>query len=226
MYNKVRLTKRQIKEDKFATFMLTSKKQAQENWQFIVIGLIMVVLAIVGINYYLSTQALADQEASTRYSSAASSYRQGNRMVAITSFTQILNDYPGSRVARQATFMLAKANYDNRNYSEAIRYYEMYVDNYKDEKLHYTGSLAGIAGCFELQGEFAKAAEQYTKAYDSDIEGPLAADNLSSAMRNFLAVGDIERAKVQLDLIKKNFDQNADLIQRAELLFVEKSSRK
>jgi TolA-binding protein len=225
MYNKVRLTKRQIKEDKFATFMLTSKQQVQENWQFVVIGLIIVVLIIVGANYYLSSQAAIDEEAVTRYSTAASNYRQGNRLVAITSFTQILNDFPGNRVAQQATFMLAKANYDNRNYSEAIRYFEMYAENYRDDKLHYSGSLGGIANCFEMQADFARAAEQYLKAYDSDIEGPLAADYLASAMRSFLAVEDFEQAKVQLELIKKNFSANRDLVQKAELLFVEQSSR-
>lgn len=224
MYNKVKLTRRQIKEDKFATFIFSSKQQIQENWQFFVIGLIVIVLMVVGINYYLSSKSSADLDAATRYSSAYSNYNQGNKLLAITSFTQILSDFPGTKVAQQSTYMLGKANLDNRNYTEAARYFQMYVDKYSDDPLYKAGSLAGLAACSELQGEFAPAAQKYLTAYKSDESGPLAGDYLASAMRNFLAAGEIDQASVQLDIIKKKY-ANTDLARNAELQFFEISNR-
>ncbi|UCD64407.1 MAG: tetratricopeptide repeat protein [Candidatus Zixiibacteriota bacterium] len=222
MYGKVKLTKRQIKEDKFTTFMLTAKHQFLENWQFFVIGIAAVVLVIVAVVYYFNSQQVKKQEAAEAYSRALMDYRTGNSQVAMMSLDQILEDYAGTTVAEQATFLLGKLNYEGQNYAEALRYFQMYADNYHDSKFRRASALAGIAGCYENEGNFLQAAQTFAAAIAADPGGPLNGDHHLAAMRNYLAAGDLTSARTHLDVIKDEF-KGTGLEPRALRLFAEKS---
>ncbi len=222
MYNKVKLTKRQIKEDKFTTFMLSSKQQVLENWQYLVMGVIVVVLVIVAAVYYLNSQATRTLEAGLNYNRAVQEYRNGQNQVAVASLAQILEKYSGEKVEGQATFMLGKVNYELRNYVEAIRYYEMYLAKFQGRPFVRCAAHAGVGACYENQASFLQAADAFVRAYEEDPESPLAGNYLAAAMRNYLQVGDIDKAKVQLDLLEKDFG-NTDVARTAIRLFSEKT---
>jgi len=222
MYNKVKLTKRQIKEDKFTTFMLSTREQIQENWQFWVIGLLAVILVVAAGTYYFSSQSSKSLEAAQRYAEAMSSYRSGQSQVAVIAFAQIIDDFGSEKVAEQATYMLGKANYDARNYPEAIRYFEMYLSKYKDNKLDRAASLAGIASSQENQGEYGIAADGFVKAYQEYPDGPIANDYLASAVRDFSEAGQVDQAREYLDLLKKEFPAG-EPTRRARRVFAEKN---
>ncbi len=222
MYGKVKLTKRQIKEDKFTTFMLTAKHQFIENWQWFVIGIAAVILVVVAIVYYFNSQAARQQEANERLSRAILDYRTGSHEVTMLSLAEIIDDYPGTVVADQATFLLGKLNFELRNYPEAQRYFEMYVEEYKDNPLRRASCLSGIAGCYENLGNFTEAARRYAVAVEEYPDGPLAGDQRLAAMRNFLMAGEIEPARTQMEAIKKDFS-GTELERKAIRLFNEKS---
>ncbi len=220
MYSKVKLSKRQIKEDKFTTFMLSSKYQIQENWQFYAIGAVVVILLIVGIVYYFDFSAQQSELAAERYATAAGEYRSGNSQVAILSFQQILDEFGGDPVAEQATFMLGRINLEVRNYPEAIRYFDMYLDKYRENRLNRAAAHAGIATAEENQANHLAAAERFEQAVEAYPNGPLAGDYHLGAMRNFLLVGEVDRARPHLDSIEANF-ANSQLAQRATRVFYE-----
>lgn len=220
MYSKVKLSKRQIKEDKFTTFMLSSKYQIQENWQFYAIGALVVILAIVGIVYYFNYSAQQSQVAAERYATAAGEYRSGNSQVAILSFQQILDEFSGDPVAEQATFMLGKVNLEVRNYPEAVRYFEMYLDKYRENRLNRAAAQAGIATAEENQANHVAAAERFQQAVDAYPGGPLAGDYHLGAMRNYLLAGDVESARPHLEKIEQDF-AGTPLAQRATRVFYE-----
>ncbi|MDH4156561.1 MAG: tetratricopeptide repeat protein [candidate division Zixibacteria bacterium] len=222
MYNKVKLTKRQIKEDKFTTFMLSSKQQVLENWQYIVMGVIVVVLVVVAVVYYLDSRATRTLESGLNYNRAVQEYRNGQNQVAIASLSQILEKYSGESVEGQATFMLGKVNYELRNYVEAIRYYEMYLAKFKDRPFVRCAALAGVGAAYENQASFLQAADAFARAYEEDPESPLAGDYLAAVVRNYLQLGDIDKAKVHLDLLEKDFG-DTDVARRAVRLFSEKT---
>lgn len=221
MYNKVKLTKRQIKEDKFTTFVLSSKEYVLENWQFFAIGLVVLVLIITGISYYFGSKSGQTQEAAVRFARALLDYRNGNNQVAILSFSQILDDFGGDEVAEQSTFLLGKLNYESRNYPEAIRYYEMYLSKYRVNNLNRAASLAGIAASYENQGQYDAAAPKYAEAFDEFPEGPLAGDYQYSAMRCYLELGDKAKAEEHFDRIKELWP-GTNLVNRATRMYAEK----
>lgn len=223
MHGKVKLTKRQIKEDKFATFMLTAKDRFETNWQYFVIGAVAVILAVVAVVYYFNSSTTAKEEAGRKYAEALAGAGAGNSQVAILTLTQIVDQDADAVITRQATFMLGRLNLDSRNYPEATRFFDQFTSKYRDDKLMYAAALAGLGACAENQGQFAEAAVKYDQAAQAYPGGPSEGDFLASAMRSYLMAGDTEKARAQLNIIKEKF-KASELAQRAERLFAEKGT--
>lgn len=222
MYGRTKLTKRQIKEDKFTIFMLKAKNQVLDNWQYLVVGLVVVILAVTGTVYYFNSRQAQKQEAASRFARALMDYRSGNNQVAIMGLNQVVEEYGGDEVTEYAVFLLGNINYEIRNYPEAIRYFELYLLKYRQSRFNRAASLAGIASSLENQGQYREAAEKFVAAYNEYPNGPMIGDYQVSAMRNFLEVGEVDQAKTYLELITNEFD-DTDLADRAVRLFSEKS---
>ncbi len=223
MHGKVKLTRRQIKEDKFATFMLTAKDRFEQSWQYFVISAVAVILAVVAIVYYVNSSESASVEAGTKFTEALGNANAGNAQVAILNLTQIADEDADPAITRQAVFMLGRLNLEARNYPEAIRFFERYTSNYRDDKLMYAAAFAGLGACAENQGQFADAAAKYEQAAQTYPGGPSEGDYLTSSMRSYLLAGDTEKARSKLTTIKDKF-KTADVAQRAERLFAEKGT--
>lgn len=222
MYGKVKLSKRQIKEDKFTAFMLHAKHQLEENWQFYLIGVVVVILAVVATIYYTNNRETRKQDAADRYAAAVREYRTGNTQLATMGLNELVEEYSGDQSAEQALFLLGNINLETRNYAEAIRFYQMYVDKYRDNKLNRAAAFAGMAASQENQGAYPDAAKQFAAAYDSYPDGPMAGDYQMSAMRCYLAANDSAQARAHLDVIKDKF-KGTDLEKKAVRLFTEKT---
>lgn len=220
-----KLTKRQIKEDKFTTIMLQSKGWFESNWQFVVIGVAALVLVAVAGSYYSDSRSAGNQEAAVKFSRAMNDYRSQNSQVATLSLQQIIDDYGSREVVQQATFLLGNLHYTNRNYPEAQRYYDLYLSKYRDDKGMRAACHAGIAACLEDQGQSAEAAEKFDAAFSELPDGPLAGDYLYGGLRNHIAAGNIETAQAKLDVIKERY-KGTNLANRAIRAFVESSGGK
>ncbi len=214
MYQKVKLTKRQIKEDKFTAFMLNARSWFIDNWQISVIGVAAVVLLVVAGVYYAQSQEARANEAAGRFARAMMDYRNGSNQVALMGLQQIVDEFSTESAAEQATFLLGKINLEARNYEEARRNFELYLSKYKKDALTRAAALAGIAACLEEQGAYADAAAQYQKAYDEYPDGPLSGDYLGSVLRNQLQAGSFDQAATTLDTIKEKFE-GSELVNRS-----------
>lgn len=222
MYGKVKLSKRAIKEDKFTTFMLSSKETLHKNWQFYVIGLIIAVLMAVAVTYYVNEQEAASSEAALQLATASAEFRNGNSQVAIVTLSQIVEGGASGSVGEQATYLLGKINYETRNYPEAIRYFEMYLGKYRTFPVTRSAALAGVASSLENQGSYPEAAQKFVDAAQELAIGPLTGDYRGAAMRNYLAAGEIDKARTQLEIVQAEF-QGTDAETTAIQLFAEKS---
>ncbi len=224
MYGKVKLNKRQIKEDKFTTFMLSTKQQVTDSWQYYVIGFVVIILVISAIVFFQDMQKTQSSDAANLYAKGIVEFRQSNYQNAVLNLQQVLDDYAGTESVELATYMLGKTNLRLRNYPEAIRFFEMYISKYSDDKLKTAASLAGIATAIENQGQLAEAAAKFAEATEAFPDGPLAADYHFSAMRDYLETGDIASAEIHFKSITENFP-GSSLVARSTLLFAEKSKR-
>jgi TolA-binding protein len=221
MQSKVKLSKRQIKEDKFTTFMLTSKDQLQDSWQYWLVAAAAVILVIAAAAYWFSSSRSAATASQVSLAGAMLDYGKGEARVAIVAFTDIVDKYSGTPAAEQATFLLGKLNLEQRSYDDARRYFQMYLDKYKDP-LNRAAAHAGLAAIAEDQGDFALAAAQYDQAVAIDPTGPLAAPYGGAAIRAHLASGNVAAAEAGLKILRENFP-NDNLTAIAERTFAEKS---
>jgi TolA-binding protein len=228
MQSKIKLTKRQVKEDRFTTSMLTFKdkmqREMEDNWQYYVIGLVVVVVLIWALAWQADRQSAKDVAAAEAFSRAQSSYQTGSdKQVAILEFGQIVETYGGSNEAGQATFLLGNLNLETRNYTEAIRYFQAYINDFGGDALDRAGAYAGIAAAHEDQGMYAEAAAGFVQASSASPDGPLTPDYYLGAMRNYLANGDQAQAEASLaELEAKHGD--TDWAKRGKRLLAEKSS--
>ncbi|MEA2031311.1 MAG: hypothetical protein U9N55_06935 [candidate division Zixibacteria bacterium] len=223
MYDgKVRLTKRQMKEDKFTTFMLSSKHQFLENWQFYVIGVIVVALLIVAGVYYINSQKEAAVRDSKAYANAMMENRNGNRQVAIAGLTELIESTSDKELLEKSTYALGNINFEIRNYSEALRYWKMYVKQFQNNSLNLSAAFGGMGAVHENQAQFDEAASDYVAAVEAFPDGPIEGDYLYSAERNYLLAGNVEKAQAQLDIIKEKYE-DTDLYKRAARFFGENS---
>ena len=222
MQSKVKLSKRQIKEDKFTTFMLTSKQQLSDNWQFLVIGIVIVALVIFGIAYYFNSQGDWQAEGSEAFARAVMQYRNGDLQVALSSFEQILEDYGSHEVAEPAAFLLGRTYFQMNNWSEAIAAWENYLAKYKKNPMNRAAALAGIGAVNENQGTYATAAQKYIEAVEEFPEGPLVAEYRYGGMRAYLADGQEDQAREQLELIEEAAPENSEIYRRAARYFASK----
>jgi TolA-binding protein len=220
---KVKISKRQLKEDQFTTFMLNARHQVLEYWQFVVIGVVVLVLLVVGVVYFFNAQSQKTTEAAEKLSAALLDYRSGSITTAIAALNAVVNDYSSEPSAEFATFLLGNANLRIRNYSEATRFFEMYIAKYKSDIFHIAAAHAGVATAAENQGDYAKAADAYEAAYNEEKDGAQASDFLSGIVRNHLAAGNVDKARAYLDTLKKDFE-SADVTKRTIRLFAEKTS--
>lgn len=220
MQNRVKLTKRQIKEDKFTTFVLNAKSQFIESWQFYVIGLVAVIVIIVAAVYYSNYQETRSQEAANRFAQAMANYQGQQTQIAIVAFNELIEDFDGQEVAEKSTFLLGKLNFESRNYPEAIRFFEMYLSKYGSNKLDRAASYAGLAATYENQGEVETALENYLNAYNDYPDGPLASDYELSILRLTLQTGNFDAARDRLESIKGNYE-GSELVKAAQRMYFE-----
>lgn len=220
MHSRVKLSKRQIKEDKFTTFMLTSRAKVMENWQYYALGVAAVIVVIVAIVYFANAQQAKSQQAAAQFAQATNEYRAGNNQVAMMSFQQIVENYSGTDEANRARFLLGRVNYEMNNYDEAIARWQEYLSKEKGDLLSRSAAYAGIASAHENKGNYSAAVENFELAVQEYPDGPLVGDYHLGIMRNQLLLEDYDAAREQLDVIVDRWEET-QLAQRAQLLFAQ-----
>lgn len=204
MGTKIKLTKQQMKEDKFTTFMLQSRDWVGENWQIVMIAIAAIIVIAVGATYYSNMKSGQAEEAADRFAEAIGKYRQQNFQVAILDFNSIAEDYSGP-IAASAVFYAANSYFESKNYDEAIVNYQAYLDKYKIDEITSSSAIAGIAACYEVKQDFQTAAEKYLEAirlYPGLAGEP---DYLVSAVRNYVNAGMEPEAQEALARLNDDF---------------------
>jgi TolA-binding protein len=201
--------------------MLNARRRFQQNWQFYAAGILGLLLIIFAISWYISDRAAHQAEAEAKFARAVLDYQSGDNQVALLGFDQLLNEYGSTDVAQQATYLLGNIHLSNKNYEDAIRYFEIYLERYPDDPLNRAAAQAGIATAQEDMGNYAEAAEAYAAAAEMDPDGALAADYELGAIRNYLNAGDVEAAESHYEVVREKY-ANTNAGRSAIMLFSEK----
>jgi len=205
MKHNVKITKREMKEDKFTTFILLAKDYVTERWQFVAGGVAAVVIIIGAIILMQSQQGKKDAAAMDIYNRAMGELRSGNSQLAIVDFKSIVDDYGSTSHAKMAAFNLANAYFAARNYPEAKTAFENYLDKYSDSEYFMTSAMAGIADCLAGTEDFKAAADKYREIAEKYPDFKLTGEYYLKALQNYIKANEMESAKVTLAKITNDF---------------------
>jgi tetratricopeptide (TPR) repeat protein len=208
---KKKITKKELKEDKFVKFTLQAKTYLDENSKqilYMVSGILAVVLVIIIFVYVQNTNI---EEARAQLGIAQVEYSNLNYDKAITRLDKLINNYSGTNEADQGMFLLANVLYQKERYVESKNYYEQFVDSYSGSDILLASGIAGIAACFEKEKMFLEAAETYSKAAATAPDFVEADNYLYLSGICFNKAGYVEMAIEKFEFLVKNNVTNKKL---------------
>lgn len=161
---KKKITKQELKEDKFVKFTLQAKTYIDENYQKIMrIALGVGAVIIILVFYYYNSQETA-KEANSQLGIAEIEYKNGNLPKASERLERLINEYGDTDSADKGMFLLANIYYQQKRYEEARTYFDRFVSAYSGSNILLASGYAGLAACEEVTENFSEAAELYEQA--------------------------------------------------------------
>ena len=212
-----KISKKELKEDKFVTYTIKAKEYVENNSKNLLWAGVIIVLAVVAITWYTHSKSQANVSANQLLGQAQFSFAQGKDSVGVEQIKSLINDYAGVPAAGQGCFLLAKYYWQQDDFANAKIYFKKYIDNYGHDDLLTSGAMAGYADCLITDNDAAGAASYYEKAANVNKNLPLAPSYLYSAALAYHDAGDLDQARKVADQIIKNYDKS-DYKQKAELL--------
>jgi outer membrane protein assembly factor BamD (BamD/ComL family) len=163
MRTRKRLTKQQLKRDRFVDTTFDWVIWARENGRTVAViagGVLLVALAFI---LYRTSEARETRQASQRFQEIIQTYAAGNFQLAANDFKQFLSQHGGSMYGDQATLYLANSYMLASDPKAAVKTLEDSRDRLDGSRLAYeAASLQGSA--YEAAGDLGKAAESYGHA--------------------------------------------------------------
>ncbi len=170
-----RITKRQIKEDKFVTFYFKTQDFIKRNMNKVLIGAGAIVALILITMLILQSKRTAELSASVKLAEANSKLMRGELQPAIDILINMSEDYSGTRSAAHGVYLLAYSYYQKGEFENALKYFRKYLDDYGDDPILTSAAYSGLGASLEQLGRFQEAAQNYEKAalkYSNHFNAP------------------------------------------------------
>ena len=211
-----RITKKEIKEDKFVTYTLKLNEWIREHLnQVLIVAGGMVLMAVI-IFFVFSSKAKKERNASELLGKAGIELQTGDLGTATGDLQKVINQYGNTESSGRATFLLASAYFYARDYNQAQSFFEKYLDQYKNDPLTKAAAQAGIADCYMQKGNFPLAGENYIQAVSLYPEGFLAPEYLLRAADAYLKTGQKDKAREIFNRIAKDYP-NSQQVNQAKM---------
>ena len=217
-----RLTKKQIKEDKFVTYYFKAQDFVSQNSRYIMWALIGIPVVIFASFILSNIQQKKEQSANIELSKGRIDYFAENYESAISTLNKLVENYGGTKKGKKGLYYLANAHFLSKDFDEAERNFRKFLDESNDRDLRVS-ALAGIAACQEERGDFSAAAETYKEAAEQYEDGFMAAQNLYDSARCFSLSGKTREAAGILTKLIENYS-SSQIKNEAEILLAELNS--
>ncbi len=217
-----RLTKREIKEDKFVTNYFKAQDFLGQYSRQILYGIGAVVVLWLAFYFISQNQFAKEQKAVVELTKAKIKYFENDYAGAVPLLRNIVDEYNGTSGGIEGEFYLANASFHLKKYDESVQYFKAYIADGDDEVL-LSSAIAGIGACLEEQKDFGAAALKYEEAaryYDNNFMAP---EQLYHAARCFLLAGNKDSARKLLDEVIEKY-ADSSIKAEAEILLAELAS--
>ncbi|MBN1464254.1 tetratricopeptide repeat protein [candidate division KSB1 bacterium] len=188
-----RITKKQLKEDKFITYSVQARDWIEENSRIVFGGIVVLVVILAAVFIINNMRVKAEMTASAELANAMRVFESRDYGNSVALFTGIVNSAGSTKSGRTARFFLAQSLYNTDEYAAAQEHFRKFASSCKEDDYLRAAALAGEAGCLEQQNQFSQAAEKYKNI--AKKFSPLAARYLLRAARCYAQAGNDEQAK-------------------------------
>ncbi len=211
-----RITKKEIKEDKFVTFTLKLNEWIREHLNQVLMVAGGMILVGVIVFFVFSSKSKKERKAAELLGKASLELQTGDLQTAAADLQKVTNQYGGTESARRATFLLASTYYYARDYNQAQSYFEKSLDKYKNDPILAASARAGIAECYMQRGNFLLAGENYIQAVSVNLNGFLSPQYLIGAANAYLKADQKDKAREILNRLIKEYP-NSQEVNRAKM---------
>lgn len=215
-----RITKKEMKQDKFVTYSLKISEWIQKHLNEVLMGAGGVILVGVIVFFIFSSQAKRERKASELLGKANFELQAGNIGGAVADLQMVVNKYGSAKSSRQALFLLASAYFYAKDYVQAQSTFEKYLKKYKKDPLLAASAQAGIADCHMQRGNFIQAGEDFVKAVSLNSQGFLAPQYLLQAASAYLKADQKDKAREMLNRLIEEHPDSPE-VQRAKIQLAE-----
>jgi TolA-binding protein len=212
-----KISKRELKEDKFVTLTIQVKEYLEKNGKMLMYAGLAVVVIIFLVSFFIRSKKQANVTANELLGKASFSFSQGNESGGETQLKELIQNYDGVTAAGQGCYLLAKYYWQKDDFTNAKIYFKQYLDDYAEDPLLSSGAHAGFADCLYQEGNLEEAARHYENAARVDKNLPMAPSYLFSAAKCFIELNDLTKAKGLAAEIIENYE-DSEYKSRAEYL--------
>ncbi len=201
---KKKITKKELKEDKFVKFTLQAKTYLDENSKqvfYMVTGIIVVAIVIIVFVYAHNANV---EQARGQLGIAQVEYSNLNYDKSITRLESLIESYDGTNEADQGMFLLANILYQKERYEESKNYFEQFIDSYSGSDILLASGIAGLAACYEKEKMFLEAGQTYSRAASTAPDFVEADNYLYLAGICFSKAGDTLKAIEKFEYLVEN----------------------
>lgn len=201
---KKKISKKELKEDKFVKLSLQAKTFLDENSKqvsYVITGILGVIVIIIALVYAHNANV---EEARSQLGIAQVEYTNLNYDKAITRLERLIESYDGTNESEQGMFLLANILYQKEKYKQAKNYFEEFIDSYSGSNILLASGIGGLAACYEKDRKYADAAEYYSEAAKTAPDFVEADNYLYLAGICFNKAGETEKAIEKFEYLVEN----------------------
>lgn len=212
-----KITRQEIKEDPLVTYYVKTRKFLELHQKVISYGL-MAVLGIILITVFMQkSKSRSERQAAVSMSIPEQFIYFNDADRAIPDLEKIISTYSGTQAAGRAVYLVASTYYEKGEYEKAKTQFSDYINEYGDNALFAPSSYAGVAACYEQEGNFPEAAKFYERAakkYPDDYAVPY---HLYDAARCYLKANEMEKSRTLFQEIVDKYPESG-IFDDAELM--------
>lgn len=206
---KHKVSKDELKEDKFQRLVEKSAEFYYQNPRRFWIGGGVIMLVIIGVILLIQNRPkpVRSAEAELRLMDALSNLYQGNYQYAEMALKELAAKFPKDYAGIKAHYYLGSIYFSSQppRLDEAKREFLFFLKKTKGDPLLTPAANIGIAACEEQAGNYQKAAEIYEGIYRKYKDSPLRHEALLGAGRSLQLSGAVDRAeKLYTEYLEKD----------------------
>jgi TolA-binding protein len=182
-FRKTRLTRKEIKQDRFIESTMEAVSELKHHSTKVVFGAVIFVVLILTMVFYFNSKRKAESLAVADLSNAIALYSANDFTSSIQRLEQHLLQFENTKSGEKARFFLANSRYYNDDFDGALQDFQRYLERNSKDPLFSPSALMGIASCREQKGEWGEAASNYEEVRNRYPDSFLVPEALVSSGR-------------------------------------------